>query len=174
MTHNGPSGDDSVADVNDGIPAWITWSALALVATFAHTLIDVHIGLWGESSDEMQLIQAANALSQAAVYGWWVVVVGLAVAGDRWALRSAFLLAAVNAALFHGLVAITVAPPPSSGFPFQDIAHVASLATGVVAALFIWRRLRTRQPAGRSYVFGVTAAVILVAQVMSGLTVALT
>jgi hypothetical protein len=153
-------------------PKWLVWSSIALVATLAHTLIDMHIGLWGESSDEMNAIQAINSLGQGAVYGWWILAVAFALQGDRWAMRSVLLFAAVNAFLFHGLIAIVAAPPPSAAFPFQDIAHVSSLLTGAAAAILIRRRLSEMQPGGRKYLFIGAGALILLAQVLSGLTFA--
>jgi hypothetical protein len=78
----------------------------------------------------------------------------------------------VNAFLFHGLIAIIAAPPPSAAFPFQDIAHIASLVTGAIAVVLIRRRLPETAPGDRRYLFIGAAVLILLAQALSGLTFA--
>lgn len=41
------------------------------------------------------------------------------------------------------MVGLAVSPPPSSAFPYQDIAHFASIAFGAGAGATIWRANRS-------------------------------
>lgn len=150
-------------------PGWVGWTALAFFATLAHVLIDVHIGLWGETSDEMSLLQAVNAMARAAIYGWWLLVTVVALNGDQWALRSALMFAVVYAVFLNGLAAFAAAPPPSAAFPYQDVAHGLSLVIGGVAALSIWASIRRATPGGRLYVFIVTTVLLVLAEATSAL-----
>lgn len=151
---------------------WVWWTALAVAATLAHTMIDAHIGLWGETSDSMSPLQAANIATHGALYAWWAAVVAFAFGGDRWALRSVLLMAAVHAFLLHGLVAFAAAPPPSSAFPYQDIAHGLSMVTGGIAALMVWAPARRADPGGRKYLFLVALSLLVLNQALSALTFA--
>lgn len=162
----------AVSSPSKSSTGWLWWSALATMSTLAHTLIDQHIGLWGDSSDEMSALQAANTTAQGAVYGWWLLVIAFGVQGDRWALRSVLAMAFVNAFLFHGLIALFAAPPPTSAFPYQDLAHAASLTTGGTAAVLTRRKLLDAPPGGRRYLFYGAIAVVVLSQALSGLTFA--
>ena len=122
---------DDMADTSHG---WIAWTAAALLASLAHVLIDSHIGLYGETSSQMSLLQAANVLLTSLFYGWAIYAVGVASAGNKSALVST---------LANGVAALAVAPPPSSAFPYQDIAHVACIVFGVGASAAIWRARRS-------------------------------
>lgn len=125
--------------------SWLPWTAAALAATVAHILIDYHIGLYGETSETMSALQAASAVRQAVLIGWWLVLAASAV-HDSGALRALFWLVVVEAALLNGAVAFIVAPPPSAGFPYQDLAHGAALVFGVIAAVRISRRRAQLDP----------------------------
>ncbi len=45
--------------------------------------------------------------------------------------------------LANGVAAVAVAPPPSSAFPYQDIAHFSCIVFGVGASAAIWRARRS-------------------------------
>jgi hypothetical protein len=55
-----------------------------------------------------------------------------------------------------------VAPPPSLGFPYQDITHVLSLAFGALATVLAWRDWRAGG-ATIDIVLPVTAAALVIA-----------
>ncbi len=103
-----------------------------------HALIDQHIDLHEPNSDEMSIHQAAAALSLAGVFVWWMLMTARAAGGDAKAVRATVWMVLVFAALSNGLVAFAAAPPPSSAFPYQDVAHGAALVTGLVAARRMW------------------------------------
>jgi hypothetical protein len=149
--------------------AWLWGSALAMFATLAHVLIDMHIGLWGETSREMSVPQAGNVTMFAAIYAWWAVSLVYAWNGDRWALRTLLLFAFVHAFLLNGLVALFAAPPPSAAFPYQDIAHVGSLVAGGFATLYLWRPSRRRADGGRLWLLVVALLILVPGQVFGGI-----
>ena len=122
--------------------AWIAWTAAALVASLIHVLIDFHIGLYGETSSKMSALQAANLSITSLVYGWWIYLVAIAGSGDRSALVSALVVAALWAFLWNGVVGLVISPSPSSAFPYQDIAHISSIVLGAGASAAIWRASR--------------------------------
>lgn len=53
--------------------------------------------------------------------------------GKQPALGALALVLLVKPVLFDGLLAFMVAPPPSAAFLYQDMAHSASLISGIVA-----------------------------------------
>ena len=130
---------DDMADTSHG---WIAWTAAALLASLTHVLIDSHIGLYGETSSQMSLLQAANVLLTSLFYGWAIFAVGLASMGNKSALVSTLVIVVVWVLLANG-AAIALAPPPSSAFPYQDIAHVSCIVFGVGASAAIWRARRS-------------------------------
>jgi hypothetical protein len=151
------------------LPGWVWWTAAAVVATLTHTLIDMHIGLWGETSQDMTFLQALNALSIGIVYAGWFLVVIRGIRGERWAMRAAFLYTSVFAFLLHGLVAFVAAPPPSAAFPYQDLAHSLSLIFGGIASLTIWNSINGAIVKGRAYDFAGALIVIVMSQAVGGI-----
>ncbi len=130
---------DDMADTSHG---WIAWTAAALLASLAHVLIDSHIGLFGETSSQMSLLHAANVLLTSLFYGWAIFAVGLSSMGDKSALVSTLVIVVMWVLLANGVAAVAVAPPPSSAFPYQDIAHFSCIVLGVGASAAIWRARR--------------------------------
>ncbi len=131
---------DDVANTSN---AWIAWTAAALVASMVHVLIDFHIGLYGETSSQMSSLQAVNLSLTSLVYGWWIWSITIAVSGDRSAFVSALVVAAMWAFLWNGVIGLVVSPPPSSAFPYQDLAHLSSIVFGAGASAAIWRAIRS-------------------------------
>jgi hypothetical protein len=127
---------DDMADTSHG---WIAWTAAALLASLAHELIDSHIGLYGQTSSQMSLLQAANVFLTSLIYGWWLYAVGVASTGNKSALVSALVIVVVWVLLANGVAAVAVSTPPSSAFPYQDIAHFSCIVLGVGASAAIWR-----------------------------------
>jgi len=123
--------------------AWIAWTAAALIASLVHVLIDFHIGLYGETSTKMSSLQGANLFLTSLVYGYWIYAVAVAGFGNRSALVSALVVAALWAFLWNGVIGLMISPPPSSAFPYQDIAHVSSIVFGAGASAAIWRASRS-------------------------------
>jgi hypothetical protein len=114
--------------------AWIAWTSAALVASLVHVLVDFHIGLYGEASSRMSSLQAANLFFTSLVYGLWIYAAAVAATGDKSALVSALVIAVLWAFLWNGVVGLAVSPPPSSAFPYQDIAHASSIVFGPAPA----------------------------------------
>lgn len=116
-----------------GSPTWVVWTTVAFVATGFHVLIDAHLGLFGELSSDMSVIKGLWALSQSALFGWWMLMTVLAAAGNGAALRSSLVLTGLLALTLNGVVAIAAAPPVSDAAPWQDLAHLGAIVGGVLA-----------------------------------------
>ena len=139
---------------------WIAWTSAALVASLVHVLVDLHIGLYGETSSRMSWLQAANLFFTSLVYGWWIYAAAVAATGDKSALVSALVIAVLWSFLWNGVVGLAVSSPPSSAFPYQDIAHASSIVFGAGASASIWRVNRSID-AEVSWSMPVAAGVIL-------------
>lgn len=100
-----------------------------------------------------------NILLICLVIAAWGVSLATAATGARSGLSAALAFAVGWAGLLNGAVAVAAAPPPSAGFPYQDIAHVASLVLGALAGAATWRE-RQRSGVGTSRL-AVAAAVAL-------------
>jgi len=127
----------------DSPQVWIAWTAAALLASLVHVLIDSHIGLYGETASQMSLLQAANVFLTSLIYGWWIYAVGVASTGNKSALVSTLVIVVLWGLLANGVAALAVSPPPSSAFPYQDIAHISCIVFGVGASAAIWRARRS-------------------------------
>lgn len=122
---------------------WVGWVSAAMAATLWHALIDQHIGLNGLTSDQMSLHQASAALIGAVVVAWWAFMLAESLGDRPEAVRSVLVLVAYQAVLMNGFVAFAAAPPPSAAFPYQDLAHGASLVLGLVAAYSVTSNMGT-------------------------------
>ena len=118
---------------------------MTFVAVTYHLVIDLHLGLYGEISDEMSVIKGAWGLATSVLLGWWLIAIVLGVTGHAPALRSTLILSAVVGFLLNGVVAIAAAPPPSDAYPWQDIAHFTALVAGGLATWTTRREIRHRQ-----------------------------
>ena len=76
------------------------------------------------------------------LFGWWAFAVGEARYGARSGIVIAFTFAFGWAFVLNGLAAVLAAPPPSDGFPYQDIAHIGSMIFGGLAAFGLWEKIR--------------------------------
>lgn len=145
---------------------WVGWTAAAMGATLWHALIDQHIGLNGPTSDQMSLLQAGAGLLAVAVAAWWVFLIAESLTGRSEATRALLLLIVYRAVLMNGVVAFAAAPPPSAAFPYQDMAHGASLLLGLVAAHSLTTREGTGRWGRRSWV---TLALLVADSTLGGL-----
>jgi hypothetical protein len=91
----------------------------------------------------MSSLQAANLSLTSLTYGWWIWSVTIAVSGDRSALVSALVVAVMWTFLWNGVIRFVVSPPPSSAFPYQDLAHLSSIVFGAGASAAVWRVIRS-------------------------------
>jgi len=142
------------------VSAWLLLNVTALGSGLAHTLIDLHLGLFGESSSSMSLLQAINIVMTCLVVAWYALSLGVVTETARPGLSAAFVLSVGWVFLGNGL-AIVLAPPPADAFPYQDLAHVFSLVFGALAAIGTWREMkRTRTPWSRPWVGGTVLLLI--------------
>lgn len=139
---------------------WIAWTSAALVASLVHVLVDFHIGLYGEASSRVSSLQAANLVFTSLVYGLWIYAAAVAASGSKSALVSALVIAVLWAFLWNGVVGLAVSPPPSSAFPYQDIAHASNILFGAGASASIWRVTRSID-ADVSWAMPIAAGVVL-------------
>lgn len=121
---------------------WLPPTIGALAATVSHLFVDLHIGLFGPSADVVSLSQAANIGLLAAIFSVWAYAIARAQVSSKSALATVAVFCGLWAAFGNGVVAVIVAPPPSLGFPYQDITHAASLVFGATATVQVARELK--------------------------------
>ncbi len=115
------------------LPDWALWTLVAYAATVFHILIDIHLGLFGEISDQMSVVKGLWGLTQSVLLAWWMLVTIKAANGNAPALKCSLILTGLLALLFNGLVALAAAPPVSDAAPWQDLAHITSTVAGFMA-----------------------------------------
>lgn len=144
-------------------------SAAAAGLVLAHVMIDQHIGLWGVTSEQMSLLQAANVAGHGLLFAWWMVLIAWARAPARpGATMALTLMVGLEALLFNGLVALAACPPPCAGaFPYQDIVHLAIVGVGGWAGLTAYRAWQTRHRGEGRRLTWLTVAVIVASMALS-------
>ena len=128
--------------INGVVPGWLLFNVAALSSVLAHIFIDSHLGLYGDVSPSMSLLQATNVALTCLVIAWWILCLVATTGPARPGLSGAFILAVLGALLSNGLAAMVTAPPPADAFPYQDLTHLLSAAFGALAALTTWREIR--------------------------------
>jgi len=115
----------------------IALSVVALSVSLTHTFIDLFIGLYG-SGAQMNLPQAGLIAALAALHGWWAGAIARAASG-RGAELTLALFAGIWLLVGNGVGGLVGCPPPcSNAWPYQDVAHVASVIVGALAARSAW------------------------------------
>lgn len=153
----------SATPSRSGRVAWIIAGALAFVFSSVHLVLDWHIGLFGDRSDEVSLLQATLAWLVAALGGLWITATAAAARDIRWGFAVLVPLYVVWVIGGNG-VPIFACPPPCRGaFPHQDIAHLGSLIFGGLAAVTAWRSGREIGMSGRSVATASVGVIALLA-----------
>ncbi len=115
----------------------IALSVLALSVSLTHTFIDLFIGLYG-SGPQMNVLQAGLIAVLAALHGWWAAVIARAASGRGGELTLA-LFAGVGLLGWNGVGGLVGCPPACpNAWPYQEVAHVASVIVGALAARSAW------------------------------------
>ncbi len=115
----------------------IALSAFALSVSLTHTFIDLFIGLYG-SGAEMNPLQAGLIAALAALHGWWAAAIARAASG-RGAELTLALFAGVWLLGWNGVGGLVGCPPPClNAWPYQDVAHIACVIIGALAARSAW------------------------------------
>ena len=120
---------------------WLLTSTAAFAFSLSHLFIDFQIGLFGQSSSSISVLQAVLVATIGVTFGWWALAISEARSGSGDGLATAFVFACGWAFGVNGLMALFAAPPPSAGFPYQDITHIGSLIFGGLAALGLWGKV---------------------------------
>ncbi len=146
------------------------WAQAAAIAfSYAHTLQDWIVGLFGTAEGVLSLTAALLLALTALVYAGWSIA--LALHGDRAWMAAVFVFTFGWAFLVNGGAILFCLPPCGALPPYADIAHLGSLIFGGWASVLVWRRLRrgggplARRPA-------VLAILLLVVNNLIGSTLA--
>lgn len=116
-------------------------SVVALSVSLTHTFIDLFIGLYGSGST-MNLLQAGLIAALATLHGWWAAAIARAASG-RGAELTLALFAGVWLLGGNGVGGLVSCPPSCpNAWPYQDVAHVASVIVGALAIHLAWRARR--------------------------------
>ena len=115
----------------------IALSVFALSVSLTHTFIDLFIGLYGGGA-EMNVLQAGLIAALAALHGWWAAAIARVASGRGGELTLA-LFAGVWLLGGNGVGGLVGCPPACpNAWPYQDVAHVASVIVGALAARSAW------------------------------------
>ncbi len=142
------------------LPGWLLLNIAALGSALAHTFIDQHLGLYGESSSSMSLLQAINIFMTCLVVAWWTLSLSVTTGTARPGLSAALVLSVGWTFVGNGL-AIVFAPPPADAFPYQDLAHLISLVFGALAAIATRREMTRNQTAWSRPWVGMTLLLLI-------------
>lgn len=134
------------------LPRWFWLSAVAF--SLVHVLIDFSIGLWGQSSSVLSVVQVANIVLIAAIYGWWGLSLAWASRDSKRGLISLFGVTLIWPFLTNGLFAVLTCIVCPDAFPYQDISHFGSLIFGGLALYALWKAIRAaHEPGGWGMAF---------------------
>jgi hypothetical protein len=152
------------------LPTWAVASALALLFSTAHYVVDWHIGLFGERSDDVSAPQAVLIWFPGTVVAAWFAAAIAAARGSGWGFALLGAIAAGWALAGNGLAIVACPPACIAAFPHQDVAHVGSLVAGAVATAMAWREGRRagmpwRMVAGAVVIVTLLLTVIFTAEV---------
>lgn len=121
--------------------AFLWTQAAAIALSFAHTVLDWHVGLFGV--DRAVLTGSAAALLgiQGTIYAGWTI--GMALSAERAWMAAVLVFSFGWAFLASGSSILFCLPPCQVLAPWGDIAHLASLFFGGWASLLAWRGIRS-------------------------------
>ena len=153
------------------LATWPVASALAVLFSTAHYVIDWHIGLFGERSDDVSAPQAVLIWLVATVVAVWFAAAIAAARDSGWGFAFLGAIAAGWALAGNGLAILACPPACSAAFPHQDVAHVGSLLAGAAATATAWlegRRIGMswRMVGGAAGIVTLVLAVIFTAEVL--------
>jgi hypothetical protein len=106
-------------------------------------LLDFQVGLFGQLSERVSLVQAALILFVSLLYAWWGVAFARAgsdgVRGRVAGLASLLVFAFIWSFLANGIGGVISCPPPCEGAgPYGDIAHFGNILFGSIATYATW------------------------------------
>jgi hypothetical protein len=147
------------------MPAWL-WTGLAAVFVSAlHIMIDLGIGLF-DLHGALSPAEAATLVGVALVQLWWAVSLAAGARGDGGGVASAGVLGAGWTALTNGYPIVYCPPVCREAWPLSDLAHLGSIACGVLLAVTaVWSLWRARVRPG--WAMPAVAAALVVGTLVS-------
>lgn len=142
---------------------WVASGALAFAFSSAHFVLDWHIGLFGDRSDAVSPLQAVLVWLVAGLGALWLVAFAAAGRDEGWGFALLVPLSIAWAVGGNGIPILFCPPPCAGAFPHQDIAHLGSLAFGILGAITAWRAGRRIGMSGRSVAAASVALVAVLA-----------
>ena len=113
---------------------------LAIAFSFAHTLEDWYVGLFGTDRANLSPLAGALLALHALIYAAWAIA--LATQRDRAWMAVVFVFTFGWAFLVSGVSIAFCLPPCAALAPYGDIAHLGNLVFGGWASVQAWRQLR--------------------------------
>jgi hypothetical protein len=125
------------------LPLWLWLSVAAMVAGTLHILLDASVGLFPARGTLAPAVAAALVLI-SLIHAWWALSLAAGARGVTGGVASAAILGLGWTLLTNGSAIVYCMPLCPEGAPLTDIAHIGSLAFGIVAptvaAWALWRR----------------------------------
>jgi hypothetical protein len=142
------------------VPVWL-WVGLAtMFFSVLHIIIDFGVGLF-DLGGTLSVSEAATLLGVALIQLWWAISFMAGARGNGSGVASAGILGAGWSALTNGFPIVYCPPVCEEARPLSDVAHVGSIAFGILLALVaIWSLWRARVRPGW-FMPAVAAALVL-------------
>lgn len=124
------------------MPVWL-WIGLAtMFVSVLHIVIDFGVGLF-DLRGTLGLTEATTLLGVASIQVWWAISFMAGARGSAGGVASAGILGAVWAAMTNGYPIVYCPPMCEEARPLADVAHVGSIALGVLLPVIaigsLWR-----------------------------------
>ena len=130
------------------MPLWLWLSVAAMVAGTLHILLDASVGLFPARGNLAPAVGAALILI-SVIHAWWVVSLIAGAQGVSGGVVSAAILGLGWTLMTNGSAIVYCMPRCPEAAPLSDIAHIGSLALGIMApAAAIWALWRRRAREG--------------------------
>ena len=125
-----------------GAAEWLGLAALAFGSL--HILLDFSVGLFPTQGPVSAMVAATFVLT-SLILVWWAVAIAAAASGLGGGLASVAVLAFGWTLLTNGSAIVFCPPPCAVAAPLADVAHLGSLASGLVATVTAVWALRQRR-----------------------------
>jgi hypothetical protein len=137
-----PITDQPRPTFNLGAAEWLGLAALAFGSL--HIMLDFSVGLFPTQGPVSAMVAATFVLT-TLILVWWAISIAAAASGLGGGLASVAVLAFGWTLLTNGSAIVFCPPPCAVAAPLADVAHLGSLASGLVATVAAVWALRQRR-----------------------------
>jgi len=147
------------------MPLWLWLGLATMFVSVLHIILDFGVGLF-DLHGTLSLTEATTLVGVALIQVWWAVSFMAGAQGHGGGLASAGILGAGWAALTNGFPIVYCPPVCAEARPLTDVAHIGSIAFGILLALVtVWSLWRARVRPG--WFMPAVAALLVVGTLVS-------